>query len=550
MKKVLLITAVAAAMFSCGSQNGEISIVPAPSQMEARSGFFRAKGAQVSYDAALDERSVAVVERFAGHLSKATGKAATPQSGALNKGFVFSADTSVPAEGYTLSIDRKAVRIGASDAKGFLNAVQTIGQLMPTDWFADEPGRSVRWVLPQLTITDTPRFGYRGLHLDVARHFFAVNEVKKYLDFMALYKMNRFHWHLTDDQGWRIEIKRYPRLTEVGSRRLRESLEFFEKEPVTGNETPYGGYFTQDEIREVVAYADSLGITVIPEIDLPGHMVAALAAYPELGCTGGPYEVRPTWGLSDDALCPGKEGTFRFLEDVLTEVMELFPGEYIHIGGDECSKVIWAKCPDCQRRIRQLGLRSDDHFSKEQYLQAYVTARIQRFLADHGRKIIGWEEILEGELGPGATVMSWRGAKAGIKAAQMGLDVIMSPTTHFYLDYYQSAEDKEAESPRAIGGFLPVDTSYTFRPLDGIPEQFHKHVLGVQGNLWTEFIATPKHLEYMLIPRGLALAEAQWSNEDRKDFERFKAALPHQFEILENLGYTCCYAIFGHSGLE
>ena len=299
----------------------------------------------------------------------------------------------------------------------------------------------------------------------------------------------------------------------------------------------YGGYYTQEQLKEVVAYAASLGITVIPEIDLPGHMLGALAAYPELGCTGGPYEVWTRWGISDQVLCPGKEAMFTFLEDVFTELMEIFPSEYIHIGGDECPKTEWEKCPDCQARIKALGIKADDKHTAEQYLQSYVTARVQKFLNDHGRKIIGWDEILEGELAPGATVMSWRGVKGGVQASALGFDVIMTPNTYCYFDYYQS-EDKEKE-PLAIGGNLPIEKVYGYEPFDGLDASQQKHILGVQANLWTEYIATPEYLEYMLLPRMAALSEIQWCKSSDKDFDRFASSMKAEsFKIYDILGYN------------
>ena len=384
------------------------------------------------------------------------------------------------------------------------------------------------------------------MHLDVSRHFFGVEFVKKYLDVMALHKINRFHWHLSDDQGWRIEIKKYPRLTSVGSTRP-ETMLLKNFEPYVGDGKPHGGYFTQDEIREVVAYAASKHITVIPEIDLPGHMIAAMAAYPELGCTGGPYKVWTIWGVANEVLCPGKEKTFEFIEGVLDEIMELFPSEYIHIGGDECPKSAWEKCPDCQKRIAELGLKTDEKHTAEQYLQNYVTARVQEYLNAHGRKIIGWDEILEGNLAKGATVMSWRGAAGGIEAAKNGFDAIMAPAGYVYFDYYQS-EQVEKE-PFAICCPSPIEKTYSFEPFEGIPEDAQKHILGVQANLWTEYISTPAHAEYMVLPRMDALSELQWCQPERKDFERFKEGVARMMRIYDALGYTYSRNIFGEPGI-
>ena len=548
MKKVLatlVLVCLATAAFA--AKQLPVNIIPRPNEMTISSGTFKVSGAPVSYDRALSQESVNTICSFAVRLSTLTGKDSKISGKPLKKGFVFTRDNLIPQEGYRLEIDGKAVKVAVSDYKGLMNALQTLAQLFPTEYFLGKPAPRAQWLLPQLTINDAPRFLYRGLHMDVARHFFQVDEVKKILRVMALYKMNRFHWHLTDDQGWRIEIRRYPRLTQVGSVR-KQTIIGHHRRPEGFDGIPYGGFYTQDEIRDVVAYADSLGIVIIPEIDLPGHMVAALTSYPELGCTGGPYEVRQDWGIARESLCAGREMTLRFLEDVLTEVMELFPSEYIHIGGDECMKVEWEKCPFCQRKIEELGLKSDEHWTKEQYLQGYVTARMQRFLAENGRKLIGWDEILEGDLQPGATVMSWRGTKGGIRAAKMGYDAIMSPNSYMYLDYYQT--DRKDLEPLAIGGYLPIDTTYSYNPVKGIPEEFQDHIIGVQANLWTEYISTPKYLEYMYFPRAIAAAEVEWTREENKSFVHFKAALPHQLEILRLLGCNYSEAVFGRYGMK
>ena len=428
----------------------------------------------------------------------------------------------------------------ASQFPGFLYALQSLEQLLPAAVYGTEPAPDAAWEVPCVKIADAPRFAYRGMHLDVARHFFSVDEVKRYIDVMAIHKLNTLHWHLTDDQGWRIEIKRYPELTAVGSIRKATVVR---KEWGTYDGTPYGGFYTQDEIRDVVKYAADRGVTVIPEIDLPGHMLAALTAYPELGCTGGPYEVWGRWGVADDVLCPGREKTFEFLEGVLTEVMELFPSEYIHIGGDECPKVRWEKCPRCQAKIRQLGLKDDGEHTAEHYLQSYVTDRIGKFLAQHGRRIIGWDEILEGRAPSDAVVMSWRGSEGGIAAAKLGHDVIMTPNSHFYFDYYQSL-DTDAE-PFGIGGYIPMEQVYSYDPAfpELTPEQ-QKHILGVQANLWTEYVLSDEHLEYMLLPRLAALSEVQWCQPETKDWNRFIGSF-RMDEIYSQMGYEFAKHIFG-----
>ena len=520
-----------------------IRIVPQPASIELQGGTFKAIGASVNCDAAFDEASRTVAQDFAARMSLVTGKvssfavpfgiSASAEAGKL-KGFVFIRDTRLADEEYRIEIGRKSTVVRAAGFHGVLYAVETIKQMLQEAIYGKSVGVSADWRLPCAVISDRPRFSYRGMHLDCARHFFSVDAVKRYLDIMAVYKLNRFHWHLSDDQGWRVEIKRYPELTLIGGYR---SGTMIGRDFNSDDGIRYGGYYTQDQIREIVDYASKLGITVIPEIDLPGHMLAALSAYPWLGCSGGPYEAWHKWGVADQVLCAGKETTYEFLENVLSEIAELFPSEYIHIGGDECPKTEWENCPHCQAKIAELGLKGDGRFSAEQYLQCYVTSRMQDFLATKGKKIIGWDEILEGELAEGATVMSWRGVDGGKEAASNGFDAIMTPTSHCYFDYMQS-KDTDSE-PVGIGGFLPLEKVYAFEPLEGLPAGAEKHILGVQANLWTEYIATEEHLQYMLLPRLMALSEVQWCEPANKDFEGFRTRLAeHELKILEVLGYN------------
>lgn len=429
-------------------------------------------------------------------------------------------DTAVSnPSGYSLVVTGKSITVKAGSPAALFNAVQTIRQLMPPDVEKPFSGTVNKLAIPACEIKDEPRFAYRGMHLDVGRHLFSVEAIKKYIDLLALHKMNYFHWHLTEDQGWRIEIKKYPRLTEIGSIRKETVIGHAGRKPNQFDGKPYGGFYTQDEVRDIVSYAASRFITVIPEIEMPGHSLAALAAYPELSCTGGPFEVGKTWGIFEDVYCAGKEETFSFLEDVLTEVFELFPSQYIHIGGDECPKTRWQKCSLCQKRIKDEGLK-DEH-----ELQSYFIRRIEKFALSKGKRIIGWDEILEGGLAPEATVMSWRGVKGGIEAARQNHDVIMTPTTYAYLDYYQA---EPADQPLAIGGYLPLEKVYSFNPVfEELTEEQQKHILGVQGNVWTEYIATPEHLEYMACPRMFAISEIGWTMANKKDFEDFLA----RFEI-------------------
>lgn len=513
-------------------------VLPLPVHIEQTQGFFNAKGAKVICSTAMDQASCDAVADFTKRLHTVSHKL-SPYYVSDEKGygnaFYFDVDSSLESEEYTVEITPEQACIKASDRAGFLNAIATLKQLLPVQIYVDERApKGTSFNMPCVSIKDKPFFGYRGMHLDVSRHFFDVNEVKKYLDVMAMYKLNRLHWHLTDDQGWRIELKSHPEVHEIGG--WREGT-VVKKEWGTSDGIRYGGYYTQDEIKDVVAYAEKLGITVIPEIDLPGHMLGVLAAHPELGCTGGPYKVWERWGISDDVLCVGKEETMVLLEEIIGEVADLFPSEYFHIGGDECPKTEWEKCPCCQAKIKELGLKSDKHATKEQRLQSYVTSRIQNFLATKGKKIIGWDEILEGELEPGATVMSWRGVEGGIEAAKRGFDAIMTPSPFVYFDYYQS-KDTDNE-PFGIGGYLPIEKVYGYNPLDGLNEQEAAHILGVQANLWTEYIPTNEHLEYMLLPRMFALCELQWCKYDTRDFARLSESIKnHQFKILELAGYN------------
>lgn len=537
----------------CAADN-MVDVVPQPMKVRVKSGTFNPVGAPVRYSPEFRGDAESAVIKFADRLSETSGtqsEVSVLAESVPHEGFAFVYDNALGAEEYRLRIDRRSAVVRASSLSGVLYSLATLSQMLPAAYFGSVADADAFWQLPCCEIQDRPRFAWRGMHLDVARHFFGVEEVKKYLDIMALYKMNRFHWHLSDDQGWRVEIKKYPRLTSVGSVRVETMLGRidYDEQPLTYDGTPYGGFYTQEEIREVVAYAASLGITVVPEIDLPGHMLSALAAYPELGCRGGAYKVWGRWGISKDVLCVGKETTFDFIEGVMDEIMEMFPGTYIHIGGDECPKIAWKTCQLCQERIRSLGITWDGVHTPEQLLQNYVTARVQKYLAEHGRRIIGWDEILEGNLSPGATVMSWRGVSGGIEAAAKGFDVVMTPCDYLYLDYYQSEHaDKE---PLGIGGRLPIEKVYSFEPYDGLPADARQHILGVQANLWTEYIATTEHLEYNLLPRMLAVSEVQWCAPGRRDFDRFRElVLARQFPMLDAMERNYSRAIEGIYGMS
>ena len=539
MKQLLKLTgcvALAGLMSSCGSVQEEANyqIIPLPQEIVTSqvNPFILKSGVKILYPEG-NEKMQRDAQFLADYLKTATGKDFSIEAGTEGKNAIVLAlgsEVENP-ESYQLKVTDQGVTITAPTEAGVFYGIQTLRKSLPIALGADV-------ALPAVEIKDAPRFGYRGAHFDVSRHFFTIDEVKTYIDMLALHNMNRLHWHITDDQGWRLEIKKYPKLTEIGSQRSgtvigRNSGEYDGK--------PYGGFYTQEEAKEIVAYAAERYITVIPEIDLPGHMQAALAAYPELGCTGGPYEVWRQWGVSEDVLCAGNDQVLKFLEDVYSELIEIFPSEYIHVGGDECPKVRWEKCPKCQARIKALGLKSDDKHSKEERLQSFVINHIEKFLNDHGRQIIGWDEILEGGLAPNATVMSWRGEKGGIEAAKQKHDVIMTPNTYLYFDYYQSTDTEH--DPLAIGGYLPLERVYSFEPTAGIPEEYKKYVTGVQANLWTEYIPTFSQVEYMVLPRMDALAEVQWTNAP-KDFKAFLPRLVRMTELYDRLGYNYAKHIF------
>lgn len=437
-------------------------------------------------------------------------------------------------EGYRLNISKHAIRVEGKTEKGVFYGIQTLRKSIPA--FAQDD----IVLLPAGVVIDEPRFGYRGMHLDICRHFFSLEFVKRYIDLLALHNMNTFHWHLTEDQGWRIEIKKYPKLTEVGAYRNRTVVGHLGSGKY--DKTRSGGYYTQEEMKEVVEYARERYIDVIPEVDIPGHMLAALAAYPELGCTGGPYEVAADWGVFDDVLCIGNDKTIQFLEDVMTELIEIFPSKYIHVGGDEVPRTRWRDCPKCQARIRTERLKADSEHSAEDRLQSYCMRHIEKFLNERGRQIIGWDEILEGDVAPNATVMSWRGADGGIKAARMGHDVIMTPNAYCYFDYYQTGDTKD--EPLAIGGCIPLEKVYSLNPTESLTEEQAKHILGVQANLWTEYISSTEYVEYMVLPRMAALAEVQWTQPKRKSYNNFISRITNLLALYQRNGLNYCKHIF------
>lgn len=428
-------------------------------------------------------------------------------------------------EAYRIEVNNNAITVDGASASGNYYGIQTLRKSIP----AGEKGNVM---FPAAVISDAPRFGYRGAHFDVARHFFPADSVKTYIDMIAMHNMNRLHWHLTDDQGWRLPLLKHPELITKGSVRRGTCIgQDFD----SCDDTPYGGFFTRQEIDDVIKYAADRYITIIPEIDLPGHMLAALTAHPDLGCTGGPYELWTIWGVSEDVLCAGNQDMYKLLDEILSETAEIFPSEYIHIGGDECPKDRWKACEKCQAKIAELGYTDDEDSSKEEKLQSYVMKFATDVLARHGKKIIGWDEILEGGAPDDAVVMSWRGAVGGKWAAMLGHDAIMSPYTHYYLDYYQS-EDRDNE-PLSIGGYIPLSKAYSFDPYEDIEADKQHHILGVQANLWTEYIHTFDHAQYMVLPRWAALSEVQWSDPSSRDFDAFLKRLSRLESHYDLKGY-------------
>ena len=535
-------------MISCKSTttNGEGStanyeIVPTPEmitnpQTEADKPFVLTADTKLIYpegDAALQQYAGFLQE----YIKKQTGievKVAPNQNDEANTISLSQNYSNDNKEAYQVTITANNITINGASKAGTFYGVQFLRKSIPVQ-------KVSKVTFPAKIITDKPYFAYRGAHLDSARHFFSADSVRIYIDMLALHNINKFHWHLTDDQGWRFESKKYPELTVVGSTRSQTMLG---KEWDKFDGKPHSGFYTQQEMKELVKYAAERNITIIPEIDLPGHMVAVLATYPKLGCTGGPYKVRETWGVAEDVLCAGNDETYDFIKNILEEVTEIFPSEYIHIGGDECPKNSWKKCPKCQAKIKALGIKSDAKHTAEEYLQSHIITFAEEVLAKKGRKMIGWDEILEGGLAPNATVMSWRGIGGAIEAAKSNHDAIMTPMSFCYFDFYQT--DKTDKEPLAIGNYLPVERVYSFNPYpEALNKEQQKHILGVQANIWTEYIQTFKHVEYMALPRMAALAEVQWVDPSKpKDYQAFLQRLMRLLPIYEVEGYTYAKHIF------
>lgn len=536
MNQKLLTGAVAAMAFLLPStamgQTADFNIIPQPQQVVAdASAPFTLNSNTVIYVQTNSQDMKRNANMLATYIQQATG--IRPTIGKLVKGspaIILSIDKTISnAEGYRLNSDAKQIRIAGASAAGVFYGIQTLRKSLPLC-----NGKATQVSIPAVHITDAPRFAYRGTHLDVSRHFVTADSIRQFIDMLALHNINRFHWHLTDDQGWRIEIKKYPLLTAIGSKRAQT---------VIGHNSgkydgkPYSGYYTQKEIRDIVKYAADRYITIVPEIDLPGHMQAALAAYPELGCTGGPYKVWQKWGISDDVLCAGNDKVLAFIDNVLKEVTQLFPSKYIHVGGDECPKVRWKDCPKCQARIKALHLEAKDGHSAEERLQSYVITHASNYLKSLGRNTIGWDEILEGGLAEGATVMSWRGEAGGIAAAKQNHDVVMTPNSYLYFDYYQSLD--KANEPLAIGGYLPLQRVYSYEPMpEELTAEEARHIIGVQANIWTEYMPTFKHMQYMALPRVAALSEVQWTQPQLKDYTDFTNRLIGLTHLYDRLGYN------------
>ena len=530
----------------------EYNIVPKPNQILPQEGRFElnSKVCLVVPSDAPEVKSIA--DSLAGQLKQTAGISLKEAESADGKSAIcFVVQEGMPKEGYKLSVTPSLITLTASQPNGFFYGVQTLYQLLPPAVYGNQLDKKANWSVPAVEIEDSPRFVHRGLMLDVCRHYVPIDYIYKFIDLLAMNKMNVFHWHLTDDQGWRIEIKKYPKLTEIGSKREKTLVDYYYVNyPQVFDGKEHGGYYTQEQIKDVVAYAASKYINVVPEIEMPGHALAALAAYPELSCDSTQtYKVSPTWGVFEQVFCPS-ETTFKFFEGVMDEVIELFPSEYIHIGGDECPKTAWKNSAFCQQLIRQLGLKDDTapsktdgiKHSKEDKLQSYFVTRMEKYLNSKGRNIIGWDEILEGGLAPNATVMSWRGVEGGMNAAKAGHNAIMTPNPYVYLDYYQ--EEPEI-APTTIGGYNTLKKTYSYNPVpDDADELAKKHIIGIQGNIWREYMQTSERTDYQAFPRAMAIAETAWTQNANKDWKNFCERMVTEFERLEVMNTKPCLNFF------
>lgn len=531
----IFIIAMIFSVLSCKKEaDPVIAIIPQPLNMVQTTGIFQLTPKvkiMVSDEAVLADQAAFLQNR----VKKATGFDLQIVKEASGKVISLRVEAGLSGtlgdEGYSLSVVKKDIQILAASPAGIFYGIQTLLQLLPPEIYTEKVTPGIKWNIPLVKITDKPRFAWRGFMLDVSRHFFPASYIYDVLDYMAVHKLNRFQMHLTDDQGWRLEIKKYPTLTDVGAWRVNREDQHWNSREIQkpGEKATYGGFYTQDDIRKFVAYAAQRNIEIIPEIEMPAHATAALAAYPEYTCTGSPLTVLPggIWPCNN-IFCVGKEGTFTFLQDILTEVVALFPSKYIHIGGDEADKSQWTKCPACEKRLKDEGLKN------EKELQSYFIKRIEGFLNSQGRQLIGWDEILEGGLAPNAAVMSWRGTEGGIAAAKAKHPVVMTPTSHCYFDYYQGNPESE---PLAIGGFLPLEKVYSFDPVPaGLTDDEAKMILGAQANLWTEYVADSSHADYMTFPRLCALAELCWTSPGHKNYDDFSMRLIQQLKRFDAIG--------------
>ena len=525
MKHLLLATALSFSMLSAHAADANYNVVPLPKSVVMVKGqpFNLTSATTIVYEGTNPE-----MKRNARFLSEYIQQSTGIKTTLLDKrdkkaaAIVLVINPKVQGdEAYRLTVNNKQVTIAASTPAGVFYGIQTLRKSLPVQ----TNGADI--TLPAVDVADAPRFGYRGMMLDCGRHFFPVSFVKKFIDILAMHNMNVFHWHLTEDQGWRLEIKSHPELTAKSSMR---SGTVIGHNATVDDSIPHGGFYTQQEARDIVEYARQRHITVIPEIDMPGHTLAALAAYPELGCTGGPYEVGHRWGVYKDVLCLGKESTYKFVQDVIDEVVDIFPAKYFHIGGDESPTVMWEKCPNCLQKAK-------DENTDIKHLQQYFTNRIEKYLNSKGKSIIGWDEILEGKINQSATIMSWRGVEPGLKAAKQGHDVIMTPSSHVYFDHYQAKETKH--EPDAIGGCSPVEKVYSYEPLpETLDAEAKSRIKGVQANLWTEYIPFTTQAEYMVLPRMAALAEVQWTPAGQKNFDNFSKRALRLSDLYDRYGYV------------
>ena len=525
-------------MLGCAEPQHEhnIGVIPKPESLKATNAGFQITSETKILARAEDSEALRIAGMLSQKLETAAGFNTTAAAAAdhpSNNAILFAssvADTSLGDEGYRIVVTDQLVTINAAKPAGWFYGMKTLLQLLPAEIESLQLVKGIAWTIPGVEITDKPRFKWRGMHLDVSRHFIPLDFIKKYIDYLAAHKLNTFHWHLTDDQGWRLEIKQYPLLTKIGAWRKESMINTNDKSiPLSYDNTPHGGFYTQDEVREIVQYAKDRFINVVPEIEMPGHAIAAIASYPELGVTGKKIDVATRWDIVFPDIFNVRDSTFRFLENVLAEVMDIFPSQYIHIGGDEVIKDQWQASEEIQQKIRQLSLK-DEH-----ELQSYFVKHIERFINSKGRKMIGWEEILQGGLAPNATLMSWRGIEGGITAAKSGHDVVMTPIQYLYFWTYQG--NRRVEPMAAAKGYITLEKVYEFEPVPSeLTVEEAKHILGAQACAWTEYMEDPGKVEYMVFPRMSALAEIVWSPQKVRNWKDFSERMDKQFKRYYYMG--------------